>query len=446
MADQPRIATAVRPNANPAPQPDWVSPLWGRPDTVAVGSLRTADDPSPASAPSPDRPRQRPRARLIAAGVALGVVAAVLLNNALTGPSTSNAGRRPKVSPSPAAPTPRPSLPTPTPTPSSNGQPGSQSQPNAPGLSTAQQAAVAAVSPGLVDIVTTVGSDGAHGAGTGVVLTAQGIVLTNHHVVAGATSVSVTDVGNGRTYGAKVLGYDRTHDIAVLRMAGASGLATAPLGDSTTVSVGDQVVALGNALGSGGAPTAAAGTVTALNQSITARDSSGDTAERLSGLIQVNAAIQPGDSGGALANVGGQVIGIITAGSDTDLADQTATQGFAVPISTAHKIADQIVGGRSSGEVHIGETAFLGISLSSASASSRGLVVAGSVSGSPAAHAGIVAGDVVTSVDGHNTTTLDALRRQLDAFHPGDRLRVTWSDGHGNSQSQSLTLTDGPTG
>ena len=334
----------------------------------------------------------------------------------------------------------------PTPAPSSSGQPGSQSQPTAPSLSPAQQAAVAAVSPGLVDIVTTIGYGGAHGAGTGMVLTAQGIVLTNHHVVAGATSVSVTDVGNGKTYAAKVLGYDRSHDVAVLQLAGASGLATAPLGDSAKVAVGDQVIGLGNALGSGGAPTPAAGKVTALGQSITARDESNGTAERLSGLIQVDADIQPGDSGGALVNADGQVVGMITAGSVTSPTDQTATSGYAVPIATAHKIADQIVAGRASSQVHIGATAFLGLSLSSASAPGGGLLVAGTVSGSAAAHAGIVAGDVVKSVAGHKTTTADALRTQLDAVHPGDHVSVTWSDAHGTSHTQTLTLTAGPTG
>ena len=137
---------------------------------------------------------------------------------------------------------------------------------------------------------------------------------------------------------------------------------------------------------------------------------------------------------------------MITAGSVTSPTDQTATSGYAVPIATAHKIADQIVAGRSSSTVHIGATAFLGLSLSGSSAPGGGLLVAGTVSGSAAAHAGIVAGDVVKSVAGHTTTTADALRAQLDAAHPGDHVKVTWSDAQGTSHSQTLTLTAGPTG
>ncbi len=122
-----------------------------------------------------------------------------------------------------------------------------------------------------------------------MVLTSDGLVLTNHHVVAGSTSLKVTDIGNGKTYTATVLGYDASHDIAVIKLAGASGLATAPLGDSSTVAVDDPVVALGNALGKGGAPSAVAGTVIALDQSITAMDSSNGTSQQLGGLIQIDA-------------------------------------------------------------------------------------------------------------------------------------------------------------
>ena len=262
MVDQPGSATAVMPSAPPppAPPPDWDSPLWGRPDTLAQGWSQATTELPPASPPPPERPGRRLRTRWLALGVVLLLVLAaaggLLLHRAQPGPSASQTAPRPKVSASPAVPTPQPSASAPAP--SSSGQPGPQSQPTAAALSPAQQAAVAAVSPGLVDIVTTIGSGGAHGAGTGMVLTAQGIVLTNHHVVAGATSVSVTDVGNGKTYAAKVLGYDRSHDVAVLQLTGASGLQTAPLGDSTKVAVGDQVIGLGNALGSGGAPTPAA--------------------------------------------------------------------------------------------------------------------------------------------------------------------------------------------
>ncbi len=456
MTDQPGAPTAVPvPNAYPsyAPEADWVSPLWGQPDTVAAGWSRTQAEPPPAPAPMPEPPRRTSRALLVTAAVALlvlGLVGAVLVNGALTRRSATTALPRPAVT-APAAPAPLPSLPSLIPPSEGSGQQGQQGQQGSQGLTGQQQAAVAAVSPGLVDVVSTIGYDGAQGAGTGVVLTSDGTVLTNHHVVAGATSVSVTDVGNGKTYSAKVVGYDRSHDVAVLKLDGASGLQTAPLGDSTAVAVGDPVVAVGNALGKGGTPSAVAGSVTALNQSITAQDSATGTSEPLSGLIQVDAPIQPGDSGGALVDADGKVIGLITAGSvsgGSGSADQAATQGFAVPISTARSIADQIVAGRSSSTVHVGGTAFLGLQVSGrgAGASVDGVTVAGTVSGSAAAGAGIVAGDVVTALDGHPVSTGDALKSVLDTLHPGDRVRVVWTDLAGASHSAQVTLTDGPTG
>src|SRR5215472_5087811 len=171
------------------------------------------------------------------------------------------------------------------------------------------------VSPGLVDVTSTLGYAGATAKGTGIVLTSNGEVLTNNHVINGATSVSVTDVGNGKTYKAAIVGYDESHDIAVLQMSGASGLTTASTGDSSAVQAGDKVVGLGNAGGLDGTPSVAAGSVTALNQSITASDEGSGSSEQLTGLIETNANIQAGDSGGPLANSHGQVIGVDTAAS-----------------------------------------------------------------------------------------------------------------------------------
>ena len=152
------------------------------------------------------------------------------------------------------------------------------------------------VDPGLVDVTSTLGYEGATAMGTGIVLTSNGEILTNNHVVNGATSVSVTDIGNGKTYKATVVGYDESHDVAVLQLSGASGLTTATTGNSSTVKVGDSVVGLGNAGGTGGTPSVAPGSVTALNQSITASDEGSGSSEQLSGLIETNADIQPGDS------------------------------------------------------------------------------------------------------------------------------------------------------
>src|SRR6516165_3799247 len=204
------------------------------------------------------------------------------------------------------------------------------------------------VDPALVDVVATEGDQGAVAAGTGIVLTSDGTVLTNNHVIRGATSIKVTDVGNGRTYTAKVVGYDASKDVAVIKLQYANGLRTAALGDSSSVRTGDSVTALGNAGGKGGTPSVATGRVTSLNQSITASDEgSGVNAEQLTGLIETNADIQPGDSGGALVNSYGQVIGMNTAASSgaqvqSDSGQAAAVQAYAIPIDKAEAIAHQI--------------------------------------------------------------------------------------------------------
>jgi S1-C subfamily serine protease len=212
----------------------------------------------------------------------------------------------------------------------------------------------AKVSPGLVDVNTVLGLEGARAAGTGIVLTSDGEVLTNHHVVEGATSVTVTDIGNGKTYKASVVGYDEQHDIAVLKLKDASGLQTAKTGDSDKVKLGDQVVGIGNAGGVGGTPSHAAGKVTGLNQAITATDESGQDPENLTGLIQTDANIQAGDSGGPLANASGEVIGVDTAGSGGNNGGQgrpgqTAATSGATSIATLVGFGDGTGSGNGTG-------------------------------------------------------------------------------------------------
>ena len=175
-----------------------------------------------------------------------------------------------------------------------------------------------------------------------MVLTSSGVVLTNNHVINGATSITARDIGNGRTYQAKVVGYDHSRDIAVLQLQGASGLQTVTLGNSTSASPGQKVVALGNALGKGGTPAVATGHIASLGASITASDEGAGTSEQLTGLIHHNAGIQPGDSGGPLVNTTGQIIGINTAASQGTQFKSQQTQAFAIPINQAKAIAGQI--------------------------------------------------------------------------------------------------------
>ena len=305
------------------------------------------------------------------------------------------------------------------------------------------------VAPGLVDVNTVLGYDGAQAAGTGIVLTADGEVLTNNHVIEGATKIEVTDIGNGQTYPATVVGYDRGHDIAVLKLQGASGLATATTGDSSQVAVGDAIIGIGNAGGDGGAPDVAPGTVTALDQTITASDQSGANAQQLTGLIQVNANIQPGDSGGPLVNSAGQVIGVNTAASARYQFNRgggpAAVQGFAIPINQAMSIVDQIESGNGSATVHIGGSAMLGVSVTDPGAG-QGAAVAQVLSGGPAAQAGLAAGDVIVSLDGQAVDSATALTGLMDRHHPGDTVTVTWLDQEGQQHTGSAKLATGPAG
>ena len=284
---------------------------------------------------------------------------------------------------------------------------GSGSTSTGPG-STDVSSIAAKVDPGLVDIDTTLGYNQEEAAGTGIVLTSNGEILTNNHVIDGATTISVTDVGNGKTYTASVVGYDTTQDVAVLQLNGASGLTTASI-DASPVSVGETVVGIGNAGGTGGTPSAAGGTVTALDQSITASDEGDGSSEQLSGLIETNADIQAGDSGGALVDSAGQVVGMDTAASAGFSFQSTGAssgeQGFAIPINEAITLAKQIEAGHASSTIHVGTTAFLGVEIDAAAegygnAASSGATVAGVITSSPAQEAGLSAGDVITSVNG----------------------------------------------
>ena len=308
------------------------------------------------------------------------------------------------------------------------------------------------VDPALVDIVSTDGLAQAESAGTGIVLSSNGEILTNNHVVSGATAIKVTDIGNGRTYPAKVVGYDASADVAVIQAQGASGLTTASVGDSSAVGVGNSVVALGNAQGRGGTPSIATGTVTALNQSITASDELSGTQEQLTGLIQTNADIQPGDSGGALVNAHGQVIGMNTAASSSyQFQGQgqggSSTQAFSIPINTAISLADQIEAGNGSSTIHVGATAFLGIGVASSQngfGENGGAYLSTVMQGSPAASAGLTQGDTITSVGGVPVATSEDIQHVLVKYHPADKIQISWLDQAGQSHTATVTLATGP--
>jgi S1-C subfamily serine protease len=334
-------------------------------------------------------------------------------------------------------------------------------------LTTAQIAS--RVDPAIVDVTSTLGYQQATAKGTGIVLTPDGEILTNNHVISGATSVSVTDIGNGKTYKASVVGYDESKDIAVLQLSGASGLTTASTTDSSTVRVGDGVVALGNAGGRGGTPSVAPGAVTALDQAITATDEGSGSSEQLTGLIETNAAIEAGDSGGPLVNSHAQVVGIDTAASmnyqfgggygnggfggqggfggpgSSSSGSGSMTQGYAIPINTALSIARQIEAGQASSTVHIGATAFIGLQIASQQSSYyQGVVLGGAQAGTPAAAAGLAQGDVVTALNGQAVSSGTQIQQILVGKHPGDKVSISWTDTFGQSHTANITLTNGP--
>jgi S1-C subfamily serine protease len=321
-----------------------------------------------------------------------------------------------------------------------------------------------------------------------MIVSASGLVLTNNHVIDQATSVSATLVTNSnKRYKVRVVGYDNVDDVALLKLVGASGLTPVSFGNSAQVSLGTPVLALGNAQGRGGA-TPAEGIINALNRKIQANDEGSNSTEDLSHMLQTNAQIQQGDSGGALANNAGQVIGMITAANtatSSQFGPSGGTLGFAIPINSALSLARQIAGGKSSSTVYIGLPGFLGVEVAQSSSRNpqqqaadaqrsgsgfppggnspgcqatnqrvsipsqiapvgTGALVIGVLCGTTAESEGIVAGDVITSVNGHPVTTPSSLTAITAKYHPGAVVSVDWQSISGAKHTSSMKLGSGP--
>jgi S1-C subfamily serine protease len=361
---------------------------------------------------------------------------------------------------------------TPVPAPSSTGGTGASGGTSS-GTGSLDAAKIAAeVDPGIVDITSQLTALNATAEGTGMVLTAGGLVLTNNHVIDEATSVTATLVsGTQRRYPAKVIGYDSTDDVALLQLEGASGLKTVTLSDSAQAKVGDAVLALGNAGGKGGTPSTAQGTIQALDQSIKASDSSAGTTEDLKGMIETDAPIQEGDSGGPLVNGNGAVVGMDTAantssggGGEGGAGSSTGIQGFAIPINTAKQIANEINAGEASAKIHLGLAAFIGVEVVDASSASgcaeagdgssgfgggapvtspvsSGALICVADQGTPAAAGGLAEGDAITSINGSTIGSATALTNFMAGQKPGARLSVSYVDQDGAKRTATVTLT-----
>jgi S1-C subfamily serine protease len=281
-------------------------------------------------------------------------------------------------------------------------------------------------------------------------------------VIEGSTSISARDVATGKTYTAKVVGYDLVKDIAVLQLENASGLTTVTLGNSSNVKADEKVVGIGNAGGVGGTPSYAAGTIVATDKSITANsDENPNGSESLSGLIETNAPIEPGDSGGPLVTTSGKVVGMDTAALDSSGGygfSQTtaATQAYAIPINTALSIAKEIENGDASTTVHIGTTAILGIEVTPTNSgdigpingepttTTNGVTVGTIMANTPAASSGLAAGDVIISFDGHTVSTTSQLSNLEYTMKPGQSATIIYVDSSGTQSTATFNLVAGP--
>jgi S1-C subfamily serine protease len=389
---------------------DWDLPYFTGPTEAAPtprAPIETAPEPPrlppagppPAGggAPPPPRPTSRGRAAALLAATALaagavgGVVGAKLTDDRPgTGSTATTVGRQVSTGPSSTV----------------------------AGQALDLQGILAKAGPAVVSIRAS--GPGGSGAGTGVVITADGEVLTNAHVVRGANTVRVRLEGEAQSREATIVGSDGVNDLALLKIRDASALPTAELGDSASVKVGDDVVAIGNALGLQGEPTVTRGIVSATDR----------TLDTLTGLIQHDAAINPGNSGGPLLNRSGQVIAINTA-----TAGQGTGIGFAIPVDHAKTVIERLRRGETAPPV-----GWLGVQTTDPDDGSRGALITAVVSGQPADAAGLRQDDLITAVDGTPVTGAADLGGLVREHQPGQRSTITVTR---NGQSRTFEVTFG---
>ena len=337
------------------------------------------------------------------------------------------------------------------------------------------------ISPSVVDITATLGYDDETASGTGFFVDPRdGLVLTNNHVIRDATSVTVAIPATDRTYPAQIVGADTSSDIAVLRILPQPGAPSAPIGDSSAVSVGSAVIAIGNRAGAGGPPVLAPGVISATGRTIAAADGASGFTETLHNMLQTTAKIQPGDSGGPLADSAGTVIGV-----DTAAGAGGAEAGYAIPINTAMTAERLIVSGHRRPGIVLGVGGFLGVIVPSTTAPSpraqaaaertlgtdpadsapaigclpteagagvpasvapveSGALVDGVLCGTAADAAGLTAGDVIITADGRAVSSPDALTAIVNNCRPGSVVEVTWVSPTDATQTSLVRLDAAP--
>jgi S1-C subfamily serine protease len=338
----------------------------------------------------------------------------------------------------------------------------------------------ARIEPSVVDVTATLTYDDETASGTGfVVNAADGLIITNNHVIRDSTAVTVTVPSTGQTYPARIVGVDVPADIAVLRISTAARLPSAPLGDSDLVRTGLRVLSFGNQAGAGGAPAVASGVISSTGRTIQADDGASGFSETLHGMLATTARIEPGDSGGPLAGSAGTVIGVDTAAGTGD-----AATGYAIPINTALAAERQIAAGHRGPGVTLGTRGFLGVIVGPGGSRSpkaqktparaertvaartptasclpttghtptptatapgaSGVLVLGVLCGTGAATAGIAPGDLITAVNGRHVASPAALDAIVAASRPGSELSVTWVSTSGPVRTALVQVSTAP--
>lgn len=285
------------------------------------------------------------------------------------------------------------------------------------------------------------------GVGTGFIFDKRGYILTNNHVVEGATSLTVATTDN-KTYDGKIIGTYPQDDLAVVQITGPSDFPTVPLGDSSKLQVGDPVVAIGNALALHGGPTVTSGVVSALGRTEQEPSSSmnGKGGAFLVDLIQTDAAINPGNSGGPLLNDQGQVVGINTLGAGSANGMQSQGIGFAISVNSAKPVADALVAGQPVPRPYAGLSTVSLSSLDDAQLmlpAGTGAGVVNVNAGSPADKAGIQQGDIIIKFDGQDVYGADGFATLLLQHKPGDAVTLTTltaPQGSGQPQQQDVPV------
>ncbi|WP_235939374.1 trypsin-like peptidase domain-containing protein [Occultella kanbiaonis] len=296
------------------------------------------------------------------------------------------------------------------------------------------EAVAAQVRPSVVAI--TFSSSAGSGAGSGVIIDSSGLILTNNHVVADAQSLTVT-LSDGRIFEARIVGTDPTTDLAVIELTDApDDLEAATLGSSDDLAVGESVMAVGNPLGLDS--TVTTGIISALDRPVSATGGGQAQDAVVTNAIQIDAAVNPGNSGGPLFDANGRVIGITSSIATLSESSGSIGLGFAIPVDLATNVADQLIADGTA------EHAYLGVSLTDDTATADGVTRTGAAvaqvgDGTPAAEAGLQEGDVIVQIDDHAVSGAESLTGWVRTYNSGDTVTLTVIRG-GDSIEVETTL------